>query len=358
MSARRPHQRGAALLLVLWIFMILGVIALDFAQYMRDDAMAAVNFAEESSGYYVALAGMNRALFDAERLRDEAEATRGGERRDVGGELLEDEDAPLVPPDGQWHEGEFAGGRWAVRMTDEGSRLSLNKIAEGVLTRVVTNLFLLQQGGGRTSGLDKRTADDVADVVDSILDWRDADDLRRLHGAEVEDYERRRSRARPKNGYFDAPEELLLVRGVTPELFYGTEGIPGLRDLFSVYSRSRAVNVRGVTAPVLQALLAVGAEEAAELINQRDAEGASLLPILQARVGAIDPTVAELLVEQTPRVVFVEARADVAHERNQARVAAVVDLASDVGEGLRILRWFDQAPWTRPGPAARPAEAP
>jgi type II secretory pathway component PulK len=73
--SRRRHERGVALLLVLWVFMVLGVIALDFARYMRDDAMAAINFADEARGYYIALAGMNRALFDVERLREVTAAT-------------------------------------------------------------------------------------------------------------------------------------------------------------------------------------------------------------------------------------------------------------------------------------------
>jgi len=60
----RPRERGIALILVLWVFMLLGVLALDFAQYIRDDAMASVNFADETRGYYVALAGMNRALYE------------------------------------------------------------------------------------------------------------------------------------------------------------------------------------------------------------------------------------------------------------------------------------------------------
>ena len=57
-SSRHPRERGIALLLVLWVFMVLGVLALDFARYIRDDAMAAVNFADETHGYYIALAGM------------------------------------------------------------------------------------------------------------------------------------------------------------------------------------------------------------------------------------------------------------------------------------------------------------
>jgi len=34
--------------------MVLGVLALDFARYMRDDAMASVNLADETRGYYLA----------------------------------------------------------------------------------------------------------------------------------------------------------------------------------------------------------------------------------------------------------------------------------------------------------------
>src|SRR4030095_9694936 len=72
------RQRGIALLLVLWAFMILGVLALDFGRYMRDDAMAAVNFADETQGYYVAVAAINRALLDAARVLTGGAAAGGG----------------------------------------------------------------------------------------------------------------------------------------------------------------------------------------------------------------------------------------------------------------------------------------
>jgi general secretion pathway protein K len=58
-------------------------------------------------------------------------------------------------------------------------------------------------------------------VVDSIIDWSDPDDLRRLHGAESEYYLGLRVPYRAKNGWFDSPEEMLLVRGMTAALFYG-----------------------------------------------------------------------------------------------------------------------------------------
>ena len=55
MRPRRRRQRGIALLLVLWVFMLLGALALDFSEYMRDDAMAAVNLADGLDGSLVHL---------------------------------------------------------------------------------------------------------------------------------------------------------------------------------------------------------------------------------------------------------------------------------------------------------------
>jgi general secretion pathway protein K len=331
--ARRRDERGVALLLVLWIFMILGVLALDFAQYMRDDAMAAINFSEETRGYYLALAGMNRALLEAdEEYESGAEEARG---EDPG---LEEEEERLVPIDGQWHEGEFAGGRWSVRMIDEGGRIPLRRVEEPLLTKVVTNLIQ----GGQARGLGRRETAEVATVVDSILDWRDGDSLERMHGAESDYYLERRVPYHAKNGFFDSPEELLLVRGITADLFYGGDGVPGLRDVFSVYSRTSYIRFEGAPPAVLQVLLGVDAEEIAELVEQRAVDGAeALCPIVQAQVGELI-----LCGAQPPRVVTIEARGDMAAERNRSRVGAVVDLRSELGEGVRVLRWLDRAPWT------------
>jgi len=55
------------------------------------------------------------------------------------------------------------------------------------------------------------------DVADAILDWMDADDELRDYGAESGDY----TDYAPKNGPLETVEELLLVRGVTPDLLFG-----------------------------------------------------------------------------------------------------------------------------------------
>ncbi len=354
-------ERGVALLLVLWIFTILGVLALDFARYMRDDAMAAVNLADETRGYYLALAGMNHAIYDAERAHEEATGApwTGGTKpvphRDPMGNKTpdpnehdeDDEGGDLGPADGQWHEGEFGGGRYSVRVTDEGGRISINKADEALLTLLVTNLL---RGGNSTTGVDRRTKNSIDTVVDSILDWRDPDNLARLHGAESEYYLSHRAPHRAKNGFFDSPEELFLVRGVTAAIFYGSEGMPGLRDLFSVYTRKDPrVHLRTAPVAVLQVLLGIDAAEAADLVAQRDDDPDGFVVSAQAR---LDPSIAATVdPAATPSVVTIEARADLTQERNQSRVAVVADIASDTGEGVKILRWLDRAPWDAPVPA-------
>ena len=237
MTARLPRdrQRGIALLLVLWAFMILGVLALDFSRYMRDDAMAAVNFADETQGYYVALAGMQKALWQAKAAREANPATgmRDGSAQDPRAKQNDDEtdDEEGLKADGQWHKDRFHGVEYEVRVTDEGGRIPINRANEQMLTRVITNLV---RGGNATKGVSKQEDTQIAEIVDSILDWRDTDSLERTHGAESKWY--RSNRGYPaKNGFFDYPQELLQVKGVTADLFYGTGAVTVRALIVSVF---------------------------------------------------------------------------------------------------------------------------
>ena len=93
-------------------------------------------------------------------------------------------------------------------------------------------------------------------VADSILDWRDANREHRLNGAEEDYYRGLDPPYSAKDGPLDVLEELLLVRGVTPQIFGGgkVDGktLPGLRRLLSVHT----VEFNPGTAPkeVLEAL--------------------------------------------------------------------------------------------------------
>lgn len=61
------------------------------------------------------------------------------------------------------------------------------------------------------------------DVADAILDWIDEDDEPREFGCEIEYYSQLPTPYAPANGSIQSVEQLLLVRGVTPELLFGLD---------------------------------------------------------------------------------------------------------------------------------------
>jgi type II secretory pathway component PulK len=60
-------------------------------------------------------------------------------------------------------------------------------------------------------------------VADAILDWLDEDDEAREYGAESAYYATLEPPYAAKNGPLDTVEELLRVRGVTPQMLFGTD---------------------------------------------------------------------------------------------------------------------------------------
>ncbi len=61
------------------------------------------------------------------------------------------------------------------------------------------------------------------DVAAAILDWIDEDDQPRESGAEIDYYSSLPIPYAPRNGPLESIDELLLVRGVTPDLLYGRD---------------------------------------------------------------------------------------------------------------------------------------
>ncbi len=61
------------------------------------------------------------------------------------------------------------------------------------------------------------------EIADAIIDWIDEDDTVNALGAENAYYQALTPGYACKNGLFDTVEELLLVKGVTPELLYGED---------------------------------------------------------------------------------------------------------------------------------------
>jgi type II secretory pathway component PulK len=90
---------------------------------------------------------------------------------------------------------------------DEERKINLNSVKAPL---VLTRLFQY------AAGLKKDKAHDIAV---SIFDWMDEDDIPFEGGAEANYYKQLKPSYAPKNKPFDVLEELLLVKGVTPEIY-------------------------------------------------------------------------------------------------------------------------------------------
>ncbi len=75
-------------------------------------------------------------------------------------------------------------------------------------------------------------------IANAILDWRGQGTLEGYYRSLPYPY-------LPRRGPFQSPGELLLVEGVTPDLYYGTWERPGLVDLITVTSESLNTDAEG-----------------------------------------------------------------------------------------------------------------
>lgn len=321
-------DRGVALIIVLWIFIFLFVVAFEFSTAAREEAGAAYRFNEETEGYYLAVAGFERGLYDFLNQQSNA-AVQQGQKIDLF--------------DGAWREEDLGGGVFRVRFIDESGKINLNRVSEETLRRVFTNL-----------GIEAARRDVL---VDSIMDWRDADDLHRANGAESDYYAGLSPAYSAKNGPLDSLEDLLWIRGMTRELFYGQRESTGspteqpgiaLRDIFTIDSPIDRVNLRTAPAEVIHALMGIALERCRTFVEERkklsDKTLTDLLPLLGISAG---DAALQMFIFTNPSVVAVEAEGKLKESRVPRRVKGIVRWGG--AQGFELLRWLDRdtaLPWT------------
>ncbi|KUG28779.1 hypothetical protein ASZ90_001331 [hydrocarbon metagenome] len=165
----------------------------------------------------------------------------------------------------------FADGALSGTVTDETGKIPVNALIVGgssPYARILRDLLL-----GPTFKLAEAEANRV---VLAILDWVDVDsqpaDSAALggdfhagfSGAEAPYYAALGREHLPPNAAMLSLGELLRVRGVTPEIYDGTAGRPGLKDLLTVHGTGSAgINVNTAPEPVLAALAWKNGESAA-----------------------------------------------------------------------------------------------
>jgi len=176
----------------------------------------------------------------------------------------------LIPPESAGQSSSTDESLWQVnwRLIDESAKINVNLASADLL-------------------LELECLDEAA--VASIMDWIDEDDVPNPDGAENDYYSGLETAYSCKNGPLDDIEELLLVKGISLEIYYGynlaegdshlgetsefINGVPlngaaGLCDLLTVYGDGR-ININTAPKQVLDAIPMLSDTAVSEIISMQ-----------------------------------------------------------------------------------------
>lgn len=256
MTATAPFkgkEDGVALIIVIWVMALLMIAAADLVYTLRAESAATVNFKDETEAYGLALAGINLGVAEVSADYSIVAIDKDGlafMKKD-GGQISKMESARAL---------ELGEGEVAYSVTDESGKLNINAAAWETLEELL-----------RVCEIEKPERDVIAD---SIIDWRDEDHEYHLNGAEDDYYGGLANPYGAKDGPFDSVEELLLVKGMTPERLYGKDAEGPMKTGLYRFLTARGggkININTAPEAVLEALLGKG--RASEIILKRQTEG-------------------------------------------------------------------------------------
>lgn len=219
---------------VLWVCAIIMWFALQIAAETRLQDEEQVHLFRKSQAVHLAIGGSYEALGHMAQAN-----SLGFDRSDVlnsvkhkGDRKDPENDAWL--PDGEPHIVNYHTGQALVIIEDESEKVNVNMANSDQLKAVALK-----------AGLNDADAERLSDV---ILDFIDKDDLVRLHGMEKDQYRDLGLPYGPFNGPLTSLDQLLLIPGITQQLFYGfgrktdsegqnsdTPTVPGLPAKYSLF---------------------------------------------------------------------------------------------------------------------------
>ncbi len=229
-------QTGMAMVIVIWVLSLLTIMAGSFALTMRRETTVISATKDNAVVQAIAETGISIAeqkLF----LVDESKRWRA---------------------DGSIYLVDYRGAKIRVRLLSERGKIDINKANEALLTAMMasTSAELSQQQA----------------IVSAILDWRDADELVHINGAEKQQYEDAGLKYSPANKDFQLIDELQMVLGVNNEIYQQ------IKPLVTVYSKQAQVDLTVASKEVIQAISDLDSATLDNYIQQRTESNANELP--------------------------------------------------------------------------------
>ncbi len=250
-EAKRTRPNGFVIVVVLCIVILMTAMVLGFNRRTQMTLRAAESFTNSRRARACALAGLNLAVATVKN-NPGASAEKNSDTllsRPINFEL---DDVPCT-----------------VTLTDETGRININalKTPDGRENRAVINQLLRL-----IELLNRRQPEKpvTCDIVASIIDWIDADehvtclDFVKNHnlGAESDYYTALSPPYKSANAPFDSIDQLLLVKGVTPDIF------EALQPFLTIYGDG-TININTAPELVLESMSEKMDAALAKLIVER-----------------------------------------------------------------------------------------
>jgi general secretion pathway protein K len=316
-------RSGSALLAVLWLSVALSVIALTVASTVRGEVDRAATASDDTRAYFLAESGIQRAILYIEWGR-------------------------FYGPPNFYQPGmgplqfQFPGGDVTVEVIPESSKINIATCQPADLFRLLLALDV---------------APDRAQLItQAAIDWRTPSPNGQPTPFDLFYLQQNPSFMSPHASFNDI-EEILLVQGVTPDLFYGTWDRDdrvqpprlvqriGLRDCISVYSNGN-LDVNTTPLPVLMAI-GLAPDAAAAIVQQRNLQPFPNYGAVRAFTQKMGPAAGRIVIGGasmfTLRATARPRSAGGVLSDMKRTCSAVIKLSPpDTGLLYQILRWYDR----------------
>ena len=265
------NNRGIALLITISVTTILIAAALEYNRRARFAVISTASVRDRVTLSYMASSGVQAAR--ALLVKDKSESEIDSLQEDWANPEKIDEMLQEIP---------FDKGKLSVTIADELSKIQINALVTFPNSRQFNeSQILLWEHFLRYIGSEEDLKDDSEPVaiVNSVKDWLDSGDddaTTGLSGAETSYYEDLDSPYASRNGPILDLNELLLIKGITPQLYYGGEKTPGLSDHMTVHGMEIGsgtsfnwpgrININTADLPVMAALLGIENQEMAQTL--------------------------------------------------------------------------------------------
>ena len=311
---------GVALLAVMSAVTVLILVALAFSGSVQIETRTAIYRKQATQAYALAAGGVQAAIL-------EIAYPPPNEQQDKPRLWIKGQSLVRVP---------YEQGAALVEIVNETGKLDLNVAGREQLAR----LFAAR-------GLE---AAEAAQLAAAINHWRSPAGSDDQESKALEDYYRDAG-YRPAHERFGSVEEVLRIRGMSRDIFYGTaefsreEGIQykyGVGHDLTIYSGSTQVNVNYASEAALLSVPGVDEDLAGPIVQERSNKPFKSLEDMAHRlaVSLPDKAVPFLTIDEV-EIYSIVSVGEVNGSRVRRTIKAVVQVAPEGAALHRIIAWYD-----------------